>query len=50
MSSWRSRPAAFYDFEDKLAGTMRPDAASQQRIDDIILPALRSIADQAERT
>jgi predicted nucleotidyltransferase len=29
---------------DGLAGAMRPDAASQQRIDSVVLPALRAIA------
>jgi predicted nucleotidyltransferase len=34
---------------DGLAGAMRPDAASQQRVDDVILRALHAIADQAQR-
>ena len=34
---------------DGLAGAMRPDAASQQRVDDVILPALHNIADQPQR-
>ena len=34
---------------DGLAGAMRPDAASQERVDDVILPALHDIADQAQR-
>jgi nucleotidyltransferase AbiEii toxin of type IV toxin-antitoxin system len=34
---------------DGLAGTMRPDPPSQQRVDDVVLPALRPIAGQAQR-
>ena len=34
---------------DGLAGATRPDAASQQRVDDVILPALHNIADQTQR-
>jgi hypothetical protein len=34
---------------DGLAGAMRPDAASQQRVDNVILPALHNIADQPQR-
>jgi hypothetical protein len=29
---------------DGLAGAMPPDAASQQRVDEVVLPALRAIA------
>ncbi|MEA2494648.1 MAG: hypothetical protein QOJ29_2559 [Thermoleophilaceae bacterium] len=34
---------------DGLAGAMRPDPASQQRVDDVILPALHDVADRAQR-
>jgi nucleotidyltransferase AbiEii toxin of type IV toxin-antitoxin system len=34
---------------DGLAGAMRPDATSQERVDDVILPALHDIGDQAQR-
>jgi hypothetical protein len=34
---------------DGLAGAMRPDAASQERVDVVILPALHDIADQPQR-
>jgi hypothetical protein len=33
---------------DGLAGAMRSDAASQERIDDVILPAMKELA-RAER-
>jgi hypothetical protein len=34
---------------DGLAAAMRPDAASQRRVDDVVLPAMGAIADQAPR-
>jgi hypothetical protein len=32
---------------DGLSGSMRPDAASQARVDAVVLPALRQLAESA---